>query len=222
MTHDITKDQYLQDPCGTCATAFWKNAFFKKPHGTKVVHQANMNDITADGMQIERYFRLVHRLKDIAPHSLPANYYFQTVNIQSQLSTVAHFLNNCYDNFFITADQVEKWTKYMVFDNSLWLFVYSLSSSYPVALGIADIDKTIKEGSLEWIQTLPDARGKGIGAALVTELLLRLLPKADFATVSGLADSEFKPEALYRKCGFVGEDIWCVLAPTRNLDCKLA
>ena len=34
---------------------------------------------------------------------------------------------------------------------------------------------------------------------------------ARFATVSGRVDSESHPEALYRKCGFEGQDIWHVL-----------
>ena len=34
---------------------------------------------------------------------------------------------------------------------------------------------------------------------------------ADFATVSGKVDNETNPEALYRKCGFVGNDVWHIL-----------
>ena len=215
MTHNITKDQYLLDPCGTCATAFWKNTFFKKPGDVQIIHERNLQTTTAnrDAFDIVRYFRLMHDLKNISARSLPADYYFQTVNIETQKGTVAHLINRCYESTNVTQEQVEKWSKYKVFDNDLWIFIYETSSPYPAALGIADFDDTIKEGSLEWIQTLPEERGKGFGQALVGELLLRLAPKAKFVTVSGKADNKTNPEALYRKCGFNGEDIWCVLTP---------
>jgi len=214
LLHNITKDQYLRDPCGTSSTAFWKNIFVKKPDWfTDIVHEKNLSASQQDGFRIIRYFRLLHDLNEIVPRSLPDDHYFQTANIATQLGTVAHFINSCYEDMHITPEQVEKWTKYKVFDNNLWVFIYDTSSSYPVALGIADFDDAIKEGCLEWIQTLPEKRGTGLGQALVAELLLRLAPKADFATVSGETDNKTKPEALYRKCGFKGEDIWCVLAP---------
>jgi GNAT superfamily N-acetyltransferase len=213
LTYSITKDQYLRDPCGTCATAFWKNIFFKKPGDVQIVHERDLHTFNEDAFDIVRYFRLIHDLKEIDAPDLPADYYFQTVNIQTQKGTVAHLINRCYENTNITQEQVDKWTKYKVFDNDSWIFIYEASSPYPVALGIADFDDTIKEGCLEWIQTLPGERGKGLGQAIVGELLLRLAPKAKFATVSGKANNKTNPEALYRKCGFNGEDIWCVLTP---------
>jgi ribosomal protein S18 acetylase RimI-like enzyme len=79
------------------------------------------------------------------------------------------------------------------------------------ALGIADFDAEIKEGSLEWIQVLPSKRGLGLGKMLVNELLQRLKSKADFVTVSGRVDNPANPQALYRKCGFTGDDIWYVV-----------
>ena len=212
-THGITRDEYLRDPCGTCATPFWKNAFFKKTDGMQVVHQKDMHEINTDGFHVERYFRLVHSLRSITARGMPDGFYFQTVNTQTQLGTVAHLINNCYEDMFITTEQVEKWTKYKVFDNNLWIFIYEMPSSYPVALGIADFDSIIKEGSLEWIQVIPGKRGLGLGQAIVTELLTRLAPKAQFATVSGRTSNKTNPEGLYRKCGFTGEDIWCVLTP---------
>ncbi len=34
---------------------------------------------------------------------------------------------------------------------------------------------------------------------------------ADFATVSGECDNPTRPEAVYRACGFVGDDVWHIL-----------
>ena len=80
----------------------------------------------------------------------------------------------------------------------------------PVALGIAEIDAQIREGSLEWIQVLPAYRGMGIGKSLVQELLFRLEKRANFTTVAGEVGNSTHPEALYRACGFEGNDIWWV------------
>lgn len=54
-------------------------------------------------------------------------------------------------------------------------------------------------------------KGKGLGKAVVNELLSRLKEKADFVTVSGECDNPTNPETLYRRCGFEGEDIWFVI-----------
>ncbi len=102
-------------------------------------------------------------------------------------------------------------TKTRVFDNDLWIFVINKDTTQPVALGIADFDADIREGSLEWIQVLPTNRGTGLGKLVVNELLLRLKTKADFVTVSGQIDNGSKPEMLYRKCGFTGNDVWYVI-----------
>ena len=63
------------------------------------------------------------------------------------------------------------------------------------------------------MQVLPQKRGRGLGKAIVNELLIRLKSKAKFVTVSGQIDNKTNPEALYRKCGFKGDDIWCVICP---------
>ena len=46
---------------------------------------------------------------------------------------------------------------------------------------------------------------------IVKELLWRGREYAKFATVSGKVENETKPEALYRKCGFTGNDVWHIL-----------
>lgn len=76
---------------------------------------------------------------------------------------------------------------------------------------MADFDSQMQEGIIEWIQVLPEYRGKKIGQLLVNELLLRMKTMAKFATVSGQMNNPSSPEKLYRKCGFVGNDIWHIL-----------
>lgn len=85
------------------------------------------------------------------------------------------------------------------------------ASSEYVGCGIADFDTETRELILEWIQVLPQHRGKKIGQLIVTELLYRMKDIADFGTVSGKVDNLTNPEALYRKCGFSGDDVWHIL-----------
>jgi ribosomal protein S18 acetylase RimI-like enzyme len=81
-------------------------------------------------------------------------------------------------------------------------------------LGIAELDKTIQEGSLEWIQVLPAYHGLGLGKGIVQKLLSRLEKEKQvkFATVSGQVDNVTRSEALYRSCGFKGNDVWWLLS----------
>ncbi|WP_346928650.1 GNAT family N-acetyltransferase [Clostridium sp.] len=115
----------------------------------------------------------------------------------------------------INNNEVLDWTKEKVFDNSLWVLVVENIKEMPIALGIAECDEDIVEGSLEWIQVLPQYRVYGIGAALVNFLLSILKEKSKFVTVSGKIDNKTNPQRMYRKCGFQGNDIWHILR--RNL-----
>lgn len=46
---------------------------------------------------------------------------------------------------------------------------------------------------------------------IVDFLLTQMQDKAKFATVSGKVNNATNPEKLYRKCGFIGNDIWHIL-----------
>jgi len=210
MTHSITKEQYINDPCGVCSIAFWKNTFYQKPDEIQVLHEKKLSSLD-NYNNITRYFRLLHNMENVSAVDLNEDFYFQTVHMATQKEMVADIINLCYEDIKVTPEQVSEWTKYSVFDNDLWVFIYEKSSESPVALGIADFDKEIKEGSLEWIQVIPEKRGLGLGQAIVKELLYRLKTKANFVTVSGSLDNNSNPESMYRKCGFTGDDIWCVI-----------
>jgi len=211
MTHILTKEKYINDPCGTCSTAYWKNAYFQKLHSVSIIHEKELPLIDQNAYKITKYFRLLHTFERTMPYRLDDKYYFQTVDVETQTEIASDLINRCYDDIGASPEQVYEWTQYPVFDNDLWVFIYEKETAAPVALGIADFDCEIKEGSLEWIQVLPEKRGLGLGQALVYELLQRLKHKAVFVTVSGQIDNNTNPESLYRKCGFTGDDVWCVL-----------
>lgn len=157
------------------------------------------------------YFRIIHDNKETYNVELPAGFAFENVNIASEIEEVSELIGRCYEDIHPDVDTVRSWMKHPVFEKDLWVWVIDKKKDTPVALGIAEIDKMIQEGSLEWIQVLPDYQGKGLGSAVVFELLNRLKSRVAFTTVSGEVGNKTNPERLYRKCGFYGNDIWWVL-----------
>lgn len=111
----------------------------------------------------------------------------------------------------VSAESVVNWANHPVFDRDSWIWVIDEKRGVPVGLGIAEVDTTIPEASLERIQVLPEYRGKGLGKAIVLELLGRLQDRVEFTTVSGEVANDIKPEELYRRCGFEGDDVWWLL-----------
>lgn len=99
-----------------------------------------------------------------------------------------------------------------VYKNDLWIFIDKINNARytPIAFVIADFDPLMKEGILEWIQVIPEFRGRALGKFLVAELLSRMKGKAKFATVSGNCNNISNPIASYRKIGFVGDIIWYI------------
>jgi len=134
------------------------------------------------------------------------------VDVQSgEEAQVASFLQRCYPGLRLSADAVAQWRLREVFDSRLWIWAVRETDRRRVGLGIAERDVSIGEGSLEWIQVLPEARQLGLASALVRELTSRLLEKCRFVTVSGRVTDDGAAERLYRRCGFAGSDVWWLM-----------
>ena len=106
---------------------------------------------------------------------------------------------------------MESYRKTPVFCPDLWVLLKDKSGNY-VGCGIADYDEEAGEMILEWIQVIPSCRGRGYGQYIVNELLSRARGQAKFATVSGKVNNTTRPEKMYRKCGFTGNDVWHILS----------
>ena len=156
------------------------------------------------------YFRLQHRGAPPNYHC-PFGYQFEAVNPQDDLPRVVSFINQCYENIRVDEKIVQSWLDHPVYDPNLWIWIKDSLTSQHAALGIAEIDKRVPEASLEWIQVHPECQGKGLGSALVAELLRRVAPDVELTTVSGEVDNPSDPEKLYRKVGFTGSDVWWLL-----------
>jgi predicted nucleotidyltransferase/GNAT superfamily N-acetyltransferase len=204
----LERELYVSDPCASLSTAFWKKDYYPAPETIEIIREKDFEK--SGNSEYSRYFKLMHKLEKIGSYDLPNGYCYQTVNLPSEATDVADFINRCY-GYSLTSDEILRWTGFPVYDSNLWVSICNNDTQQIIALGIADFDCEIGEGSLEWIQVSPDKRGLGFGAKIVNELLSRLSTKAKFVTVSGGCDNPTNPEKLYRKCGFVGDEIWCVV-----------
>lgn len=142
---------------------------------------------------------------------LPSGFRIVNVNVDTETEVVSELIRKCYNDMDVSAESVVNWANHPVFDRDSWIWVIDEKRGVPVGLGIAEVDTTIPEASLERIQVLPEYRGEGLGKAIVLELLGRLQDRVEFTTVSGEVANDIKPEELYRRCGFEGDDVWWLL-----------
>ncbi|MGC9467590.1 MAG: GNAT family N-acetyltransferase [Anaerolineae bacterium] len=159
----------------------------------------------------ERYFRLIHFLGLSEQPLLPVGFSFVCVGMPQEAPVVSSLISQCYVDLKPSVRAIVGWTEYPVYAPDLWVWIVDEENREPAALGIAELDSGVREGSLEWIQVLPSYRGRGLGTALVWELLRRFQGCTDFVTVSGRVGGAGDPERLYRRCGFCGDDVWWVL-----------
>lgn len=202
----ISKDEYLRNQCRAASLPYWKAVGIDVPENMKIVHE---DDFCADMLELyidEPYFRLLHDLQIVDPIAVPAGYSL----CRGTVEEFAAHIYECYGNG-LTPTEVHSFTEREVYCAELWLMLLDEETGKIVATGIAELDQEMGEGILEWIQVSKEYRGHGLGSYIVRELLWRMKGKAKFATVSGQCNNPTNPEALYRKCGFTGNDVWHVM-----------
>lgn len=205
----ITLTEYLNNPCGTLSIPYWKAKSITIPPDMRILHDRDFSSNILSEYTDEKYFRLYHSLKGIP--EVATDDFEVTTATRRDIKTIVQIINDSYTDISVNKELIKSYTKTPVYNENLWIMVKEKATGKYVGCGLADYDTEAKELILEWIQVLPEYRGKKIGQAIVTELLLRMKNVADFATVSGKVDNATKPEALYKKCGFVGNDVWHIL-----------
>lgn len=205
----ITLTEYLNNPCGTLSVPYWKAKNIAIPPDMKILHDRDFSADILSEYTDEKYFRLYHNLKDI-PEFATDDFEIITAT-QKDIKSIVQIINNSYTDISVNKELIKGYMQTPVYNENLWIMVREKATGKHVGCGLADYDKEVKELILEWIQVLSEYRGKKIGQLIVTELLFRMKDFADFATVSGKVDNSTKPEALYRKFGFVGSDVWHIL-----------
>ena len=179
-----------------------------------IIHQKEFSKHDYSGYIDEPYFRLYHSLEQIKETT--HNEFIIKTALREDIPLFVDIINRSYPDLTVSYEQLVGYTETNVYDSNLWVLVIDKVNSNIVGCGIAELDKELREGIIEWIQVLPEHRGKKIGQFIVNELLKRLSQVADFATVSGKINNPTRPEILYRKCGFTGTDIWHVLTATEK------
>ena len=204
---ELRREAYLKNPCAESSLPYWKAVDMIVPENMMVRHQRDFCEACLTNYVDEPYFRLYHDLRRLCAAVLPDG--FQRCDA-APAEYAAH-INQCYSGMVMTASEIESYFHHRVYAPELWVAVRNDRSGKIVATGIAEFDADIGEGILEWVQVSRTYRGCGLGTYVVTELLHRIVGKAKFVTVSGQVNNPQKPESLYRKCGFQGNDVWHIL-----------
>ena len=200
---------YKANPCGVLSIPYWKNKSIEIPQNMRIVHEKDFSKSEYREYKDEPYFRLFHPLEEI--QTVECDDIVIITAKQEDIPRLVDVINQSYTDLSVTYEQLIGYTQTEVYHPELWIMAVNKADSSVVGCGIADVDRELKEGILEWIQVIPAYRGKKIGQLIVNELLKRMSGIADFATVSGKVNNQTSPEMLYRKCGFVGDDVWHVL-----------
>ncbi len=207
----VSKKQYLENPCGTLSVPYWKANCTTVPDHMKILHHREFYPELLDKYFDEPYFRLQHHLQEVDSVSMPDGYSLYKATIPE----FAEHINKCYKDVCLSVSELQSYIARRVYCPELWLAVKDINTGEIVATGIAELDEEIGEGVLEWIQVSKNYRRCGLGRYMVLDLLRRMKNTARFVTVSGQCCSPDKPEELYRKCGFIGNDVWHILREKR-------
>ena len=199
--------EYLRNPTGASALSFWKTCNFNTPAHIKVLNENEFNPNLLETHTDEVYFKLVHYLENIEKQFKSDKFIF----VKASTEEFVNHINSCYEKERLTVDELEYYKNRSVYDEDLWICLYDNVNHVIAATGIAEFDREIKEGYLDWIQVYEEYRGQGLGKIIVYELLKRLKRKANFVTVSGRVNNKTNPEKLYESCGFENKVLWHIL-----------
>jgi len=201
----LSKDDYLKDPCASLSIPYWKYINYHQPQDIRIEHQDQLESKAIDE-HTQRYFRMIHHLDNLPLEDVSV----EVIQLDKDIKELVEMLKRSYkhEDIKVSKDDIISWTRRRVYDPNLWVKI--VKNNRIVASGISEIDLDLKEGIIEWVQVVPEERNRGYGRLIVEALLNRLSLVADFVTVSGHLDNQTKPRELYRRCGFVGEDIWYV------------
>lgn len=205
----ITINEYKKNPCRAFSIPYWKAKGISIPKGMKIVHDSAFDEKLLRKYADKRYFRLKHDLKNI-PQFETDEIVFEIIS-PDRIGELTEMINRSYthSDIHITEEHINNLTKTKVYCPELW--IGAVSDGKLIGSVLCDFDSEVGEGIIEWLQVLPEYRGKGIASALTCKALKAMSVFAEFATVSGECDNTTAPESVYRKCGFEGNDVWHIL-----------
>ena len=194
--------EYLRNPCG--------QSYITIPPHITILHHRDFTPEAATGCKNQLYFRLIHDLRSIPDCNQSEFRLEPTSPEQGELITA--IVNQSYPDIRITKDMVQAMQNSSAYCPELWILAREEETGAAVGCAMGEFDPQSGEMSIEWVQVLPPFRRRGIGKILVSELLRRTPEGTRFVTVSGQVANDSNPEALYRCCGFTGNDYWHILS----------
>ncbi len=181
-----------------------------------LMHQDFLDSPTVAGFSQTRqpYFRLLQDHTQLPQMSLPDGFCFEQIRLDVEQERLLAMIAHSESDFRPANDRVERWQQQPVFEPELWFWVKDTRIGMPVGAAIGIIDPTVGEAVLEWVQVIPAYQKRGLGRALVNELLRRSAQRARFTTVTGAFPfyERSDPGAFFRESGFAGNDVWWLLA----------
>lgn len=205
----ISIETYKKDPCKVSSIPYWKAKSLIVPSNMKIVHNDEFNSNLLDNYFDRRFFRLIHNLSNI-PEFDAAGIKLEVIQ-SNRNDELADMINRSYSHseICVSADYVNSLSTTQVYCPELW--IGAILNGKLIGSIICDFDIEVGEAIIEWLQVLPEYRGKRVASTLICRALKIMSGFADFATVSGECDNITNPERVYRHCGFEGEDVWHIL-----------
>ena len=168
----FSKNEYLICPCKVSSIPYWKSKSITVPDGMCIVHKDNFNKTEYQHYIDEPYFRLIHSLQDLSIQVLPQGYLLYNATLKD----FAEHINSCYSGICVTEADLRDYTARPVYDSSLWLAIKNNQTDEVVATGIAELDKEVGEGVLEWIQVAVVAnKDKAAGIPICGQAMLQII-----------------------------------------------
>lgn len=205
----ISIKDYKNNPCRAFSLPYWKAKGVSIPKGMKIVHDSEFDEKLPKKYVDKRFFRLKHGLKNIPLFDI-GGIDFKIISPDS-VDELTDMINRSYthSDIHVTAEHIKSLTTTKVYCPELWIGAFL--DGRLIGSILCDFDSEVGEGIIEWLQVLPEFRGRGIACALTCKALKIMSGFAEFATVSGECENTTNPEKVYRKCGFTGNDVWHVL-----------
>ena len=204
-------EEYRRNPCRYSSLSWHKSKSFNVSNGIKVFHINEYNSLYKYKI-IDKYFKMSHNLKKINDYKLSSILTLRKIDINSEieLEKISEMVIKSYTDERLPLNQIKDMINSPYFDRELWKVIVDESDNF-IGSCIAEIDKEVPEGIIDWIQVLPKYQNQGLGKVLINSTLEYMKDKVEFAIVSGRIDNETNPLELYKACGFIGDDVWIIV-----------
>lgn len=195
-------DEYVNNPTSACpSTYFKKDSIYNNSKISVFSEDEFVAEANKDITKIE-YVKMAYHFTDL---DLPKSESIKEVSVLKEEELVS-LVNECYGKEKYKVSDLYNLKSKAVYEPKLWLGYYE--GEELVGLLIGDLDRRIKEASIEQIVVKPNYRRQGLATHLIYFFLNEVKPDARVATVFARSDASIDPTSLFRHCGYDGEYHW--------------